>query len=491
MRLSKVLQDVAAEFLGSDIDITGIAYDSRAARPGYAFFAIPGTVQDGRKYIPDALTKGAVAVVTERPEGKSLEVPRGVTLVLVPDARRALSSASNLFYGEPSKSLAVVGVTGTKGKTTTCHMVKSVLDGCGERAGLIGTLHNIVGDEERPVTRTTPESTDLHYLLREMVDRGSTAATIEVSSHALVLSRVEDLRFRAAVLTNVGRDHLDFHGTVENYAEAKRHLFEMLPGDGVAVLNKDEPLFGFFKEVVRVPLVTYGLGGGAEVTAEGLRMDASGSEFCLRAGGRSERVKLGLPGRFNVYNALAAAAAAYGMGKDLAAIARGLSATPGVRGRVEVVKGPGDFTVWVDYAHTPESLESILNLAREVTKGRLITVFGCGGDRDAGKRPKMGKIAGDIADYVVITDDNPRTEDEDRILDHIEEGLRSSAGASRFSRIKDRAEAIRMAIRMAGPGDIVVIAGKGHETYQEFKDCTIDFDDASVAANAMRERAGT
>lgn len=477
--------------LGSDVDIAGIAYDSRAVRSGYVFFAIPGTMQDGRRFIPDAAAKGAVAVVTESPRGGKLAVPPGVVPVLVPHARRALSRASSLFYGEPSKSLAVVGVTGTKGKTTTCHMVKSVLDACGEKTGLIGTIHNIVGDEERPVTRTTPESTDLHSLMREMVDLGSTAATMEVSSHALALGRVEDLRFRAAVLTNVGRDHLDFHGTVENYAGAKRRLFEMLPEGGVAVLNRDEPMYEFFREAVRVPLVTYGLAGGAEVTAGGLRMDGNGSEFDLRAGGRSEKVRLGLPGRFNIYNALAAAAAAYGMGKDLAAIARGLSGTPGVRGRVEVVKAPGDFAVWVDYAHTPESLENILSLAREVAKGRVIAVFGCGGDRDSGKRPEMGKIAGDIADYVVITDDNPRTEDEDQILDQLEEGLRASAHASGFSRKKDRAEAIRLAVEMAGPGDIVVIAGKGHETYQEFRDCVIDFDDASVAAKAMRERAGT
>ncbi len=324
MRLSEILVGVQDPDAGQRRNIAGIALRQQAVRSGYCFFAIPGTMQAVRRFIPDAAPIGCGRVVTES-EGRKLAVLPGVVTVLVPHARRALSRASSLFYGEPSKSLAVVGVTGTKGKTTTCHMVKSVLDACGEKTGLIGTIHNIVGDAERPVTRTTPESTDLHSLMREMVDLGSTAATMEVSSHALALGRVEDLRFRAAVLTNVGRDHLDFHGTVENYAGAKRRLFEMLPEGGVAVLNRDEPMYEFFREAVRVPLVTYGLAGGAEVTAGGLRMDGNGSEFDLRAGGRSEKVRLGLPGRFNIYNALAAAAAAYGMGKDLAAIARGLS----------------------------------------------------------------------------------------------------------------------------------------------------------------------
>ncbi len=416
-------------------------------------------------------------------------MPPGVAFAAVPDARRALSQASAIFFGEPSRRLTVVGVTGTKGKTTTCHLVKAVMDACGERTGLIGTIHNIVGDEERPVSRTTPESADIQALMDDMVRAGSAAVTMEVSSHALVLKRVEDIRFRAGVLTNIGRDHLDFHGTVENYAGAKRHLFEMLGEGAVAVLNRDEPFYEFFREGTSVRTVSYGLLAGADVTASALRMDGDGSSFVLHAGGRREQVSLRLPGRFNVHNALAAAATAYGLGKDPAAIAAGLSEANRVRGRVEVVNGPGDFTVWVDYAHTPESLHDVLGLAREVAKGRVIAVFGCGGDRDSGKRPAMGKIAGDIADYVVITDDNPRTEDEDRILDQIEEGLRRSANASCFSRVKDRRQAIYLAVGLAGQGDIIVVAGKGHETYQQFKDATLDFDDVLVAGEAMRDRA--
>lgn len=488
MRFSCLL--TGAPYVGNDPEVTGIAYDSRSVKKGYAFFAIVGTALDGRKFIPDAIARGAVAVVTEGTSRGQTGVPAGIALALVPDARKALSHASAVFYNHPSRSLAVVGVTGTKGKTTTCHMVKSVLDSSGERTGLIGTIHNIVGDEERPVSRTTPESTDLHALMDEMVRLGSTAVTMEVSSHALVLGRVDDIRFRAAVLTNIGRDHLDFHGTVENYAAAKRRLFEGLYGDAVAVMNQDEPFYGFFKETLRAPLITYGLSATAAVSAEDICMDGNGSSFTLRLGSKREKVYLRLPGSFNVYNALAAAGVAYGLGKDVGQIAAGLSATGQVRGRVEVVDGPGEFAVWVDYAHTPESLQGILSLAREVTKGRVIAVFGCGGDRDSGKRPIMGRIAGDTADYVVLTDDNPRTEDPERILDHIEAGLAESSIAGNYARESDRGVAIQMAVDLAKPGDIVIVAGKGHETYQQFKGATIDFDDVSVARAAMDRRAG-
>lgn len=490
MRLTEILKETAGAAIRGDAEVSGVAYDSRSVRPGYVFFAIIGTALDGRKFIPNAVARGATAVVTEAAGADSSGLQQGVAFATVPDARRALSQASAIFFGQPSKHLTVVGVTGTKGKTTTCHMVKAVMDTCGEKTGLIGTIHNIVGNEERPVSRTTPESADIHSLMNDMIQAGSTAVTMEVSSHALALKRVEDIRFRAATLTNIGRDHLDFHGSVENYAAAKRHLFEMLEDGGVGVLNRDETYYEFFRRGTPVRTVSYGLLTGAEVAASGLSMDGDGSSFLLHLGGRRERVSLKLPGRFNVYNALAAAATAYGLGKDPAAIAAGLSGTAPVRGRAEVVNGPGDFTVWVDYAHTPESLRDILGLAREVTKGRVIAVFGCGGDRDSGKRPAMAKIAGDIADYVVITDDNPRTEDEDRILDQIEEGLRRSANASCFSRVKDRRQAIYLAVGLAGQGDIIVVAGKGHETYQQFKDATLDFDDVLVAGEAMRDRAG-
>ncbi len=486
MRLSSILERTTGASIKADSPVTGIAYDSRSVKGGDAFFAIVGTARDGRRYVPDALQKGAAAVVTE--EGPIAGVPAGTGLAFVPDARLALSQASDLFFGEPSKSLSVVGITGTKGKTTTCHLAKAVLDRSGEKTSLLGTLHNIIGDEERAVSRTTPESRDIHSMMREMVDVGSTAATMEVSSHAVVLKRVANVRFRVATLTNIGHDHLDFHGSIEAYTAAKRQLFETLPDGAVAVLNSDDPFFEFFRRGCKTPVVTYGFAANAEVTAQDVVMERDRSFFTVVADGRREPVALGLPGRFNIYNALAAAASGIAMGKDLSTIGAGLSSAGPVRGRVEVVEGPGDFSVWVDYAHNPESLENVLHLAREVTKGRLIVVFGCGGDRDAKKRPEMGKIAGDIADYVVITDDNPRSENEDSILDQIETGLRNSANAACFSRNKDRREAIRLAVSLAGPGDLVVVAGKGHETYQEFKDAILDFDDVSVAREAMEDR---
>jgi UDP-N-acetylmuramoyl-L-alanyl-D-glutamate--2,6-diaminopimelate ligase len=495
MRLSDVLRETTGVRLVRDASISGVTYDSRAVKPGFLFVAIPGTELDGREFIPDAAGRGASAVVTESdgvPEG----VAPGMGFAAVPDARRALSQASNLFYGEPSRSLLVVGVTGTKGKTTVCHLVKSVLDACGEKTGLIGTVHNIVGDEERPVQRTTPESTDLDSLMRDMVDLGSTAVVMEVSSHALALQRVEDILFDVAVFTNIGRDHLDFHKTMEGYASAKRHLFEMLKksagkgrGGPVAAINADDPYAGFFTGGTSAHVVTYGLSHEAQVRAVDAALDRNGTVFTLSFAGRPEQVRLPLPGRFNMYNAMAAASVAFGLGKDPALIAAGLRAAKRVRGRVEVVQGPGQYSVWVDYAHTPESLRDILVLAREMTGSRVIAVFGCGGDRDSGKRPVMGKIAGDMADFTIVTDDNPRTEDEDRILDQIEAGLKEGKGASAFMRIKDRKQAIAEAIGRAGPGDIVVLAGKGHETYQQFKDRTVHFDDVEEAQSAMRSKS--
>lgn len=494
MRLKDLLKDVEGARLVRDAAVSGIAYDSRAVKPGDTFFAVPGTEMDGRKFIPDAVAKGASAVVTLSPEG----IPRGVTretgFVHVPDVRRALSQASNTLFGEPSKRLLVVGVTGTKGKTTTCHLVKSVLDAAGEKTGLIGTVHSIVGEEERPGHRTTPESTDLCSLMRDMVDAGSTAVTMEVSSHALVLLRVEDVLFDAAVLTNIGRDHLDFHKTMEDYAGAKMRLFGMLSrskgakarsAGPVAAVNADDAYAASFLKATTVPAVTYGMGKSAGLRATRVQPTSSGTTFTLNAGGKREQVRIALPGSFNVYNALAAAAVAFGLGFDLGVIAGGLNSAKGVRGRVEVVSGDAPYTVWVDYSHNPDSLENILTLARQVTSSKVIVVFGCGGDRDRGKRPIMGKIGGDLADLAIITSDNPRRESEEQILDDIEAGIRVSRGASSFLRIRDRREAINEAVRRAEPGDVVILAGKGHETYQEFADRTVHFDDAEVARLAI------
>jgi UDP-N-acetylmuramoyl-L-alanyl-D-glutamate--2,6-diaminopimelate ligase len=502
MKLSELLRDSPGASVLRDAYVTGIAYDSRAVKPGNAFFAIVGFKEDGRRYIPQALEKGASAVVTVFEPGGVLPdgtvLPDRIGAASVQDPRRALSGASAAFYGYPSRELAVVGITGTKGKTTTCHVMKSVLDACGEKSGLIGTVHNVVGDEERPVTRTTPESADLHSLHREMVTKGCTAVAMEVSSHALELCRVEDILFDAAVFTNMGWDHLDFHGTMESYAEAKARLFQLLGKAAgakqrklplTAAINADDPYAELFAKRAEGRVVLYGLGQNAEVRAVDVAADSRGTDLTLVMGTYKKRIRTSLLGRFNVYNLLAAAATAYGLGFDCGSIARGLEAARGVRGRVELVDGAQPYSVWVDYAHTPESLRDILSLAREMAGNRVIAVVGCGGDRDKGRRPVMGKIAGDMADYTVLTDDNPRTEDPDEILDQIEEGIKASRGKDAYTRIRDRRLAINEAIERALPGDIVVLAGKGHETYQAFKDETVHFDDAEEARKAIRTRA--
>jgi len=498
MRLSTLLKDMPGSEVVRDAEISGIAYDSRAISPGYAFFAIPGFKDDGRRFIPQALNRGASAVVTclndAFPEAGALGLSESAGLALVKDPRRALSSAAAVFYGYPSRDLTVVGITGTKGKTTTCHLVRSVLESCGLRTGLIGTVHNIVGDEVRPVTRTTPESSDLQALLREMVSRDCRAVTMEVSSHALELYRVEDIFFDAAVFTNLGWDHLDFHGTMEAYARAKARLFELLGKTRgakradrplVASVNCDDEYSSLFRERAAGRVVTYGLREGAEVRAEDIETGPRGTSFTMVCGKERLRLRTRLIGRFNVYNALAAASVGYGFGFEPVDIVRGLESAESVRGRVELVPGTDRFSVWVDYAHTPESLQNILALARDLSAGKVIVVFGCGGDRDRSRRPAMGRLAGDMADLVIITNDNPRTEDEDRILDDIEAGLKESRGKSSYLRIKDRREAINEAIRRAGKGDVVVIAGKGHETYQIIGDKAYHFDDAEEARKAI------
>ncbi len=495
MRISDIVKDVFGARVLRDAEISGVAYDSRTVGPGDVFVAVVGTQLDGHAFVGKALEKGAAGLIVQ----DLSMVPHGVAsldctecqvgLAVVPDSRLALSKAAKVFYGDPSKDLLVVGITGTKGKTTTCHLVKSVLDAAGERTGLIGTVHNIVGSQVRPVVRTTPESAELQSLQRDMVDAGCTVVAMEVSSHALALGRVADIRFNVALMTNIGRDHLDFHGTMDSYVDTKSSLFEMLK-DGqdprVAVLNAHEPYLERFLAKVRkngAATVLYGFSEGVDVRALDPEYDERGTSFILCVAGRRRKIRIALPGKFNVMNALAAAAVGYGLGMDFEAVVRGLEGAKGVRGRLEVVPDTSDFSVWVDYAHTPESLKDILATARDMAKGRVIAVFGCGGDRDRGKRPIMGKVAGEICDFVIITDDNPRTEDEDRILDDVEAGLKDSHAP--YVRIRDRREAIREAVRVAKAGDIVVIAGKGHETYQIFKEETVHFDDVEEARRAV------
>lgn len=494
MRLSELLREVSGvRFLG-DAPVTGISYDSRRVRPGHVFVAVKGEQTDGHKFIGQAVQNGASAVIVE--DESAVEPGKGYAIAVVSDSRTALAAAGKAFFGDPSRELLTVGITGTKGKTTVCHLVKSVLDACGERTGLIGTVHNIVGDEVRPVTHTTPESSDLQSLFRDMLLAGCTAATMEVSSHALSLGRVKYVKFDSAVITNIGRDHLDYHGTVERYMAAKARLFEELGLSGektrglhpVSVLNADDGAYEYFRGKVRTSLVTYGMSPEADVRCLDLVSDREGSSFVLALGDWKRRTRLGLPGRFNVMNALAAAAVSYGFEMDKEAIVHGLETCPLVRGRVQTVPEAEEFSIWVDYAHTPESLRGVLETAREMTQGRVIAVFGCGGDRDKGKRPIMGQIAAELCDLTILTNDNPRTEDPEAILDQIEDGFLSVPGDHSHLRLSDRREAIREAVGRADKGDIVVLSGKGHETYQIIGDRTNHFDDVEVARKAVLER---
>ncbi len=471
---------------GLDVAVAGVHYDSRRLAPGFVFVCIQGFRTDGHLYIAEARERGAVGLVVE----KEVAVPEGMAWALVEDSRRALAVLAANFYGHPARQLALFGVTGTNGKTTTAHLIARLLEAGGKKVGLLGTVWNRIGDRFLPVTHTTPESLDLQQLLRQMVDSSVEAAVMEVSSHGLALARVAECEFDVGVFTNLTRDHLDFHRTFEDYFRAKALLFEGL-GKGrtkerpcYAVLNADDPAGRELQARVRVRAVTYGLEGG-EVRAEDVELAPRGSSFTVRAGGKRLRVFLPLPGIFNVYNCLAAVAVGLEEGLPGEVIEEALREAEGVPGRFEVVDAGQDFTVVVDYAHTPDGLAQVLRAARALTTGRLITVFGCGGDRDPGKRSLMGRVSGELSDVTVLTSDNPRSEDPLRIIAEIEEGIRDTGGEYLVE--VDRYEAIRKALHLARGGDFVIIAGKGHESYQIFKDRVVPFSDRDVAREILEK----
>jgi len=462
--------------------ITGIAYDSRKVRPGNLFVAVEGFTTDGHAHLPQALSAGAAAVVVRDVE----RVPsRPVPVVEVKDTRRALALLSASFFGFPGRELTMVGVTGTNGKTTTSILIESILKHAGKSPGLIGTMYARVAGETRDASNTTPESLDLQRLLAEMRDVGHDSVVMEVSSHGLALDRVLGCAFDVGVFTNLTQDHLDFHRTLEEYYRAKRLLFEGLGVDNPkkgprgAVVNADDARARDLQRACTVPVLTYGIKNDADLRATEIEHRQGGTT--LRVGER--RLSLKLSGLFNVYNALAALGAAQALGIDADVACQALEAAPPVRGRFETVDAGQDFTVIVDYAHTPDGLENILRSARDITAGRLHVVFGCGGDRDATKRPLMGRLAADLADRVIVTSDNPRTEDPKAILGQVEAGVRAAGGSCQV--IEDRREAIREALTSAGSGDTVVIAGKGHETYQILGARTVHFDDAEEARLAL------
>jgi UDP-N-acetylmuramoyl-L-alanyl-D-glutamate--2,6-diaminopimelate ligase len=462
-------------------EVRALAHDSRAVSPGAVFVALRGTHVDGHTYLERAIERGAIAVVVDDAFASGAALPPGLTTIVVPDTRVALSRLAAAFFGYPTASLAIAGITGTNGKTTTAALVAAMLGEAGIACGMIGTLGASFGDFRQTLANTTPLALELQALLAEMRDREARAVAMEVSSHALALDRVADVPFRATALTNVSRDHLDFHESFEAYAAAKRLLFVDAP---VAVLNADDAHGERWAHELRATstrVVTYGIANAADVRATEVAIRADGSTFVLD--GRTFATRL--PGRFNVSNALAAIGLARALGGDDASSARALATFERVPGRMEHLAG-GGVDVLVDYAHTPDALDVVLHAARETTHGKLIVVFGCGGDRDRGKRPQMGRIASELADRVIVTSDNPRSEDPVAIAREIVAGI---ADAAQATVELDRRSAIGLAIAGAAHGDVVVIAGKGHEDYQIVGTQTLHFDDREEVRAALALRA--
>ena len=457
-----------------EVEISALAYASDSVTPGALFFCVPGFTRDGHDFAPDAVERGAAALVTQR----RLEL--GVPELVVDDVRAAMGPAAARFYGDPTAQLDVVGITGTNGKTTTAFLVRHLLEGAGRQAGLLGTVKRVVGGVEEEVERTTPEAIDLQATFRRMLDAGDTAVAMEVSSHAVELGRARGIRFACKVFTNLTQDHLDFHETMDAYFAAKRRLFDE---PGVAVVNVDDEHGR--RIASEVDAVTFGIEHDADYRAREIEFDFAGSRFTLDTPDGPIEVDSPLPGLFNVQNVVAAIAAVRSLGVPAEDIS--LEGFERVPGRFEPVDEGQDFGVLVDYAHTPDSLENVLRTARELTRGRLHVVFGAGGDRDPGKRPLMGRAARELADRVLVTSDNPRNEEPETIIDQVMEGAGPDA-----ERDADRRRAIGRAIADAEPGDVVVIAGKGHEQGQEFEHGRKEpFDDKTVAREALRARVTT
>ena len=463
-----------------DMEITSISYDTRTIRPGALFLALPGAKDDGARFIPEALEKGAAAVLCESlPEGEG-------PWLQTPDTRRALALVSANWFDHPGRELTLIGVTGTNGKTTTTYLIKELLERAQRtKVGLIGTIQNQIGTQILPAHRTTPESYEVQQLLRQMADAGCTHVVMEVSSHALVQHRVEGLTFAAGVFTNLTQDHLDYHRTMEEYREAKGLLFRQCQ---TAVLNLDDEAGRWYRERVSCPAFTYSENKDyADLTAKNIRLFPGHVEFEAVSQGDIQRIHLPIPGGFTIYNALAAAACGLCLGLKLEDIAAALRCAHGVKGRVEVVPTPTAYTVLIDYAHSPNALENVLLTARDFTAGRLICLFGCGGDRDKTKRPIMGSVVRELADVAIITSDNPRTEDPWAILQDILAGMDGPGGEIHIE--PDRAQAIRWALSQGQAGDVIVLAGKGHETYQEINGVQYPMDERKIVAEYFEKRA--
>lgn len=480
MFLSELIKDLdnILKITGDkDIEIKGIAYDSRLVRSGYVFVCITGYKTDGHNYISDAVLKGAVAVVVE----KEVQADGAAAVVTVGDTRLALGLISAAYYGYPARGMKLIGVTGTNGKTTTTYLVRSILERYGKNTAILGTISNIIGGTAVEAKRTTPESYDLQEMFHEMREAKTDYCVMEVSSHSLELKRVAGCTFNVGIFTNLTRDHLDFHGTFENYLNAKMKLFEQ---SNIAVINIDDPYSDTIIKNLSIPVMSYSQSKDADVTAGSIEITSRYSKFQLRYEGREIEIKLPLPGKFNVYNALSASAACLSLGVPIEMVKEGLENVKGVPGRSEVVDSGRGYTIIIDYAHTPDGLENILKTVHEYAKGRIITLFGCGGDRDRTKRPEMGETAGRLSDICIVTSDNPRTENPESIIEDILPGVRKVT--DKFEVVVDRKLAIEKALSIADKHDVIVIAGKGHETYQVLKNKTIHFDEREIVESILK-----
>ena len=479
MKLNDLLRGLTILESAADpgLEVSGVSYDSRRTRPGDLFVAIAGYETDGHRFIPMAVEKGACCILCQQ------KPDAAIPYILVPDSRAALARLGRNWFGDPAASMTMVGVTGTNGKTTTTYLLKDILEQClGAKVGLIGTNQNMIGGEILHTERTTPESFELQALFRSMADAGCTHVVMEVSSHALCLQRTAGVRFAVGLFTNLSQDHLDFHKTMENYCDAKALLFRQ---SKLGVYNADDPWAERVTKNAPCPLLSFGERSG-ELKARNIRLSVGGVAFDAVRGGETASVQVGIPGGFTVYNALGVLAAAQALGVPLSDSARVLAKSAGVKGRVEVVPVPWDYTVLIDYAVTPDAIENVLNTVRGFAKGRVVILFGCGGDRDRGKRPKMGKIAARLADFVIVTSDNPRTEDPDFIISEILPGLEGTS--TPYVVEADRVKAIRYALDHAQKDDVIILAGKGHETYQIVGREKRHLDEREVVAEYIAEQ---
>jgi len=486
MNLSKVIEGVEIQsFYGTkDIVIKGIAYDSRKVKKDYIFVCIKGLKTDGHNFINDSIKNGAKVIIIEKDIHNLELIKQQVSIIKVKDSRLVLSKISDNFYGNPSHKLKIIGITGTNGKTSITYLTNTLLESNGIKCGLLGTINNRIGDKIINTSRTTPEAPELHSLFKKMIEANVEVCTMEVSSHALDLFRVEDVAFNIGIFTNLTPDHLDYHENMEEYKNAKIKLFYKT--SDINIINIDDKygkeIYDSIKEL-NTPLLSYSIKEKSDIYATNIEMESTYSTFTLVTPKFSGKVRLNIPGLFSIYNLLASISVCYSLGFDFSMIKNGIASIKPVKGRFETVTNNKGLNIIVDYAHTPDALENVLNTIKQFAKNRIIVVFGCGGDRDRTKRPVMGKVASSLSDICIITNDNPRTEDPNQIIKDILKGI--DVKKSNYKIIMDRREAIKKAINIAEKGDFILIAGKGHETYQIIGDKTYEFDDTEVAKSFL------